>query len=130
MPRLKRGMTTRERDAAFSRRETPELCKKFCPPITEGAGKAGCLAHPQPPVQQKSTGVEATGSPEVTRPSLRDGFNGFLRALPGDRACLPPSPADHSASLTPASGRQDHTTSPSASSRSRQKRRPRPPHPA
>jgi hypothetical protein len=30
----------------------------------EGAGKAGCLAHPQPPVQQKSTGVEATGSPE------------------------------------------------------------------
>src|SRR5579863_7161349 len=27
------------------------------------------------------------------RPSLRNGFNGFLRALPGDRAFLPPSPA-------------------------------------
>jgi hypothetical protein len=26
-----------------------------------------------------------------TRPSLRNGFNGFLRALPGDRALLPPS---------------------------------------
>src|SRR6516162_939579 len=25
--------------------------------------------------------------------SLRDGFNGFLRALPGDRACLSPSSA-------------------------------------
>ena len=34
------------------------------------------------------------------------------------------------ASLTPASRRQDHTTSPSARQRSRQKRRPRPPHPA
>jgi hypothetical protein len=27
-----------------------------------------------------------------TRPSLRNGFNGFLRALPGDRAFLSPSP--------------------------------------
>jgi hypothetical protein len=27
------------------------------------------------------------------RPSLRDGFNGLLRALPGDRAFLSPSPA-------------------------------------
>jgi hypothetical protein len=46
----------------------------------------------------------------------RDGFNGFLRALPSDRACLPLSSADTSANLTPASGRQDHTTSPSADS--------------
>jgi len=35
-----------------------------------------------------------------------------------------------SADLTPASGRQDHTTSPSASSAVRLKRRQRPPHPA
>jgi hypothetical protein len=40
---------------------------------------------------------------------------GLFRALPGDRAFLPPSPALLSANLTPASGRQDHTTSPSAS---------------
>jgi hypothetical protein len=51
----------------------------------------------------------------ITRHSPRNGFNGFLRALPGDRACLPPSSTDCSADLTPASGRQDHTTSPSAS---------------
>src|SRR6202171_640725 len=49
-----------------------------------------------------------------TRHSPRNGFNGFLRALPGDRALLPPSSADCSANLTPASGCQDHTTSPSA----------------
>ena len=39
---------------------------------------------------------------------------GLLRALPGDRAFLPPSLALLSASLTPASGCQDHTASPSA----------------
>src|SRR5216683_7349950 len=50
----------------------------------------------------------------INRHSLRNGFNGFLRALPGDRALLPPSFADRSATLAPASGRQDHTTSPSA----------------
>jgi hypothetical protein len=44
----------------------------------------------------------------------RNGFNGFLRALPGDRAFLSPSLANESANLTPASRRQDHTTSPSA----------------
>jgi hypothetical protein len=35
-----------------------------------------------------------------------------------------------SANLTPASGRQDHTTSPSASARFVKSRHPRPPHPA
>jgi hypothetical protein len=42
-------------------------------------------------------------------------FYGLFRALPGDRACLSPSPAALAADLTPASRRQDHTTSPSAS---------------
>jgi hypothetical protein len=32
----------------------------------------------------------------ITRIPARNGFNGFLRALPGDRACLPPSSADMS----------------------------------
>jgi hypothetical protein len=62
------------------------------------------------------------------RLSLHNGFNGLSRALPGDRAFLPPSLCGLTASvarlgrnsppqnLTPASGRQDHTTSPSATS--------------
>ena len=40
-------------------------------------------------------------------------FYGLLRALPGDRALLPPLPLRTSLlprNLTPASGRQDHTT--------------------
>jgi hypothetical protein len=39
----------------------------------------------------------------------------LIRALPGDQALLSPSSTDRSIDLTPAQGRQDHTTSPSAS---------------
>src|SRR5215212_3256309 len=60
------------------------------------------------------------------RHSPRNGFNGLLRDLPGDRALLSPSSCEYGWSapgradsppqnLTPASRRQDHTTSPSAS---------------
>ena len=78
--------------STFSRRDAPELCRKLLPPKTEGVGNAGCPMHPQPPVQQKSTGVEATGPPDSPGIPARNGFNGFLRALPGDRAWLSPSP--------------------------------------
>ena len=65
---------------------------------------------------------EYTGTPGIP---ARNGFNGLCRALPGDRALLPPSPADMVLSkpgwadatpqdLTPASGRQDHTILPYA----------------
>jgi hypothetical protein len=77
-------------DFAISRRDAPEVCIYLSPPF-EGVGNAGCPLHPQPPVQKKSTGVEATGTPESPGIPARNGFNGFLRALPGDRACLPPS---------------------------------------
>ena len=39
----------------------------------------------------KSTRVSHHRFAGRARPSLRNGFNGFLRALPGDRALLPPS---------------------------------------
>ena len=66
----------------------------------------------------KSTRASHHRSAAALRHSLRDGFNGFLRALPGDRALLSPSPArceSIGANLMPASRHQDHTTSPSAS---------------
>jgi hypothetical protein len=37
-----------------------------------------------------------TSTPESPGIPARNGFNGFLRALPGDRALLPPSSADMS----------------------------------
>ena len=86
---------------------------------------------PVGPVQLESTGV----GPQVNRSNA--GFPcavvyDLLRALPGDRAFLPPSPArcaSIAADLTPASGRQDHTTSPSAMPALVARRHPRPPHP-
>jgi hypothetical protein len=72
--------------------------------------------RPQPRVRNKKAHEHSHyGHTGITRHSLRNGFNGFLRALPGDRACLSPSSAIFPADLTPASRRQDHTTSPSAS---------------
>ena len=67
-------------------------------------------------VEVVSTRVSHHGHTGNARRSPRNGFNGFLRALPGDRAFLSPSPLRSLLlkSLTPASRRQDHTTSPSA----------------
>ena len=51
--------------------------------------------RPQPRVQNKKAHEHSHhGHTGITRHSPRNGFNGFLRALPGDRACLPPSPAE------------------------------------
>jgi hypothetical protein len=57
---------------------------------------------------------ESAGTPGIP---ARDGFNSLFRALPGDRAFLSPSSPRSLLlkNLTPASRRQDHTTSPSAS---------------
>ena len=59
------------------------------------------------------------------RHSLRNGFNGLLRALPGEPGFVATIPArlpKHRRELTPASGRQDHTASPSAHLRARHAR--------
>src|SRR5260370_35777255 len=61
----------------------------------EGVGNAGCPLHPQPRVRSvESTRVFTTVAPGSPGIPARNGFNGFLRALPGDRALLPPSSAD------------------------------------
>ena len=88
---------------------------KFHPQNKEGAGNAGCAMHPQPRVRMKKAHEQVTtGSPKRSGIPRANGFNGFLHALPGDRAFLPPSLVDRSTTLAPASGRQNHTTLPSA----------------
>ena len=100
--------------------DAPELCLEMLRCATqEGRGECRVPVAPAASCAKvESTRVShhevAPGSPGIP---ARNGFNGLLRALPGDRAFLSPSPADRSLSsnLTPASRRQDHTTSPSAS---------------
>ena len=81
-------------------------------------GSRECRAPEAPAASrvEKNTRVSHHGHAGNTRHSPRNGFNSLFRALPGDRACLPPSPPRSLLleNLTPASGRQDHTTSPSA----------------
>src|SRR6266849_4595282 len=78
------------------RREAPEALMNL--PPKEGVGNAGCPLHPRSRVHfvlVERTRV-TTSTPESPGIPARNGFNGFLRALLGDRACLPPSSADMS----------------------------------
>jgi hypothetical protein len=78
----------------------------------------GAGSHPRPRVGKTRTTRVSTPRSRRDRPAFphANGFNGFLRVLPGDRALLSPSPADRSANLISASGYQDRTTSPSTTS--------------
>jgi hypothetical protein len=80
---------------AFSRRRRRPSFARARPSESERAqGRPGTGWHPWSACRKKARG-RTTGSAEDTRPSLRNGFNGVLRALPGDRALLPPSLAKH-----------------------------------
>ncbi len=83
----------RKHDSAISRRDAPEFLQRPFAQETEGVGNAGRPMHPQPRVRNKTkhTSIVTTGPPGSPGIPARNGFNGFLRALPGDRACLSPS---------------------------------------
>ena len=86
-------------------------------PSKDRRGRRECrvLAATHGPPANKKAGGSYHRFSQIIRHSLHDGFNGVLRALPGDRAFLPPSSAKRLADLASASGCQNHTTSPSAS---------------
>jgi hypothetical protein len=110
---------TSEYTSAFSPRVFARGLPETSALEREGAGNAGRAMRPQPGGQKRVevlTSSRHHGHTGITRHSPRNGFNGFLRALPGDQDLLTPSLADNSTDLTPTSRRQDHTTSPSASS--------------
>jgi hypothetical protein len=96
------------------------LHRSFAPLITEGAGNAGRLMRPQPRVQMKKAHERSHHGHTRNNPAFpAQWLYGLLRALPGDHACLTPSPARLHADLTPALGRQNHTTSPYVAGRAR-----------
>jgi hypothetical protein len=97
-------------------RTAPELCRRVSLKEQRAQGMPGAWCARSRAWCVESTRVSHHGHTGNTRHSPRNGFNGFLRDLPGDRAFLPPSPPRSLLleNLTPASGRQDHTTSPSA----------------
>src|SRR6478752_2826572 len=92
--------------------------------------------RPQPRVRMKKAHERSHHGHTGNHPAFpAQWFDGLLRALPGDHACLTPSPARLHADLTPALGRQNDTTWPYASASFvrlavARLTLPRPPHPA
>ena len=108
----------RGRAFAISRHVFARALQIRCPSWrTEGAGNAGCALHPRSRVPKvctlAHTSIQGSGN---TPTSPAQWLYGVLRALPGERACLPPSPLRSLLlkGLAPASRRQDHTTWPYA----------------
>jgi hypothetical protein len=79
----------------------------------EGAGKTGCALHPRSRVHV----AHQENAHEHTGPSLRNGFTAYFVLSPATGLFVTVAGVmrKHLANLTPASGRQDHTTSPYAS---------------
>src|SRR3981189_2595897 len=113
---LSNSHVIRRHTSAISPRNPREFYLKRPALELEGAGNAG---RPMRPIAACAMVVVVrTRVSQVTpeSPGIPHAMvYGLFRALPGDRAFLPPSPALLSANLTPASGHQDHTSSPSAS---------------
>jgi hypothetical protein len=131
VPRLKRGMTAEGGVRSHSRGAMrPSFSSKPPSSDEEGAGKAGCGLHPWSACSKKHAAEPQVQPEQPAFPA--QWFYGLYVISPVNRAFLPPSPArcrSIFADLAPASGRQDHTISPSASRHSSDDA-PRPSHPA
>ena len=89
----RRDCATTEHTFSFLATRCVRVLPEKTPPKTKRAQEMpGRSVHPQPRVK-KARALVTTGPPKNIRHFLRDGFNGFLRALRGDRAFLSPSPA-------------------------------------
>ena len=102
-----------------------ELCLNSCRLTPEkGAGNAGRSMRPRSRVQDGVEGAhEHTGHTGYTRHSPRNGFTAYFVLSPEiGLVCLRRPAGMTPRDLTPASRRQDHTTSPSAFSAIRQGR--------
>jgi hypothetical protein len=115
--------------SCLAARRARDFAATFRPFKTEGVGNAGCPVHPQPRARWVvKVAHECSQRRHRKHPAFphANGFNGFLRALPGDeflfvtiaprieRLRAPGWAAKTSARLDISNGCQDHTTSPSA----------------
>src|SRR6266702_4269864 len=101
----------------FSPRRAPEFCNDLVPPENRGRREDRVRAAPAVScaICTEKCAHEHTGSAETLRPSPRNGFTAYsvLSLVTGFLATI--ALRDLPQNLTPASGRQNHTTSPSAS---------------
>ena len=101
---------------------------------SDNRGRGECRAPDAPAaacaMEMRKKHPRLSGHTGITRHSPRNGFNGFLRALPGDRLSCHRHPAQFPApSLNASIGASEPHDFSVRLRRSRQKRHPRPPHP-
>src|ERR1700675_2435456 len=93
----------------------PKFCKKPCPMKIRGRGKDRVRAAPavSRAIDATRCAHEHTGSAETLRPSPRNGLTAYFVLAPvtGFLATVIPEKHCFSRNLTPAPGRQAHTTS-------------------
>ena len=100
----KAAATSRARHSAIPRRDASGLCKTVRPEIR---GRRECRAHDAPAASRATKKAHERSHHGHTgnHPAFpAQWFYGLLRALPGDHACLTPSPALLLADLTPTIG--------------------------
>jgi hypothetical protein len=105
---------TMKRSFAISPRDAPEFCSDV--PPSEIRGRRECRAPDAPAASrvEKNTRVSHhghAGSPGIPRAMV---LTAYFALSPVTGLCCHRRPQIESANLTPASGRQDHTTLPSA----------------
>jgi hypothetical protein len=110
------GICGARQDFAIS----PQVCARFDPEFLalsyqRAQGMPGARCARSRACSVESRRVCHHGHTGNTRHSPRNGFNSLCSRSPRGPGSFAPSFADRSATLAPASGRQDHTTSPSAS---------------
>jgi len=101
----------------ISRATSPEVCQKFPCPQIRGRREYRVRAAPAVSCAKSAqkNAHEHTGSAEAIRHSLRNGFTAYFVLSPATGLFCHRRPRKLPfANLTPASGRQDHTSSPSA----------------
>ena len=92
------------------------VVRNSCPSKERAQGMPGAQPHPQPRMRNKKAYERSHHRfAETARHSLHDGVTVSFVLSPVNRAFCHRRLSIISTSLTPASGRQDHTTSPSAS---------------
>src|ERR1700730_6632791 len=103
-------------DSTISRHEMPEACVTFTLHGSRGRREDRVRAAPAVSCARctRKCAHEHTGSAGASRPSLRNGFTAYSVLSSATGFVAPVASRAVPQNLTPASGRQNHTTSPYA----------------
>jgi len=101
--------------SAFPRHDLPESCVRLAPSQIRGRRECRVLAATHGPPANKKQAAVTTGSANHPAFPARRFYSLYVISLGTGLSCPHHRASGHQRDLSPASGRQDHTISPSAS---------------